>query len=138
MVWLCLVGAFMGIPSTSAGATSRSPLLQFEPLLLVLREDVVVVHGYVDRVGEQGGIAAQALRMEGEALLIEDRRPWCILQHVVEDPFPGLGAGRSLLGGHHRVGLVGALVEGFVAVFRPVPASLDRAATAEDAVVEVR
>src|SRR5882672_11346896 len=124
MVWLCLVGAFMGIPSTGAGATAWSPLPRSALLLIVLREDVVVVHGDVDGIGEQCRIAAQPLRMEGEALLVEDRRPRRVLQHVVENPLPGLGAGRSLLGGDHGVGLVGALVEGFVAVFRPVPTAL--------------
>src|SRR5882724_3072203 len=66
MVWLCLVGAFMGIPSTGAGATAWSPLPRSALLLIVLREDVVVVHGDVDGIGEQCRIAAQPLRMEGE------------------------------------------------------------------------
>src|SRR5262245_35925369 len=73
MVWLCLVGMFIGVARRSrrckdGGATGRSPLQERWPdLLRVLREDVVVVHGDVDRIGEQRGIAAQPLRVEGEA-----------------------------------------------------------------------
>src|SRR6476646_5664648 len=59
-----------------------------QSLLQVPGVDIIVVYRNVDRVGEEFGITSEPCRMIGKSLLVEDRRPWSILEHIIENGSP--------------------------------------------------
>src|ERR1044072_1609531 len=76
--------------------------------------------------------------MVGVSLLIEYRYQRCVLQQIAKNRLPFGNAGVLLASPDNHIGLCRSRVELFFAVFRPVPASFDSAATAQDAIIEVR
>ena len=90
-----------------------------------------------DRIDVEVVCPAHPFRFHGVALLVKDRHPWGLLHHLGIDIRPHrktLGIG----GIGKAVGLGGLGGDLGGAEFRPVPAALARARTAQDRAIEVR
>src|ERR671912_2187566 len=93
-------------------------------LRCILGPDLVIVDRDMDRVDEKRVLAAEPVRLEGEALLVEHGRPRGFVHDAEEDLAPELEALLLLRGIGDRVGLRRLLVQVLVAVFRPAPAAV--------------
>src|SRR3546814_15198102 len=74
-------------------------------LLRVLRVDVVVVHGDVHWIDEDPLRPGEPVGANGEALLVEDRRPGSLVLDRGEDFLPLLDSRLGLSWNGHGVGL---------------------------------